>query len=163
MGRLGDWLSKRALTAVMDSGLFVPDFPRRAHFTPAQWARMTDEQKLEAHKPDKEAHERLADQSTLLRHIERLGRARYEPAVPALVQLWKDCPVPAVQHAAGKALLAIGTPVARAALESMLDAADAADNDLAILSVFDADPSRAFDRLTPYFDRDRVEAAGASM
>lgn len=164
MGRFGDWRGRRALAAIMESGLLAADFPRRAHFTHVQWARMTDEQKLESRSPEKDAHTAIAGQSTLLGHLERLARERYEPAVPTLILLWNDCPLSAIRHAAGEALLAIGTPAARAALESMLDDADyfPNDNDLAIRAVFAADPSRAFDRFAPYFDRDCVEAPGGA-
>lgn len=46
--------------------------------------------------------------------IDKLGRLRYEPAVPSLIEVWEHCPGHRAVVKAGHALMAIGTPEARA-------------------------------------------------
>ena len=95
--------------------------------------------------------------------IEQLGEARYVEAVPVLAAIWTDCSLVPVRDAAGHALRAIGTPGARAVLESLIEDADHLSVRLAVQAVFDADYRLAFDRFAPSFEAERLALPGGSV
>lgn len=76
--------------------------------------------------------------------IDKLGRLRYEPAVPSLIEVWEYCPGHTAVVKAGHALGAIGTPEARAALRAGIDDHEYIAQVLAVRTMFtDEGDSRA--------------------
>lgn len=90
-----------------------------------------------------------------------LAEARYEPAVPALCALWCSCDVEAVRGMAGRALLDIGTEEALAVLLSTLDEHGECTTAFGIEAAFRT--HGAFERLAPFFDRDRLQRVGGDV
>ena len=72
--------------------------------------------------PGLEAIERARNQVQHLRNlVDLLGRERYEPSVPILARLWKDCALQPVWVAVGHALFKIATPETMDALLSSIE------------------------------------------
>src|SRR5262245_45707611 len=102
------------LHQIESSELFAADFPRRLRYSHAEWVAIPEEEKEKVHGPASAAMERLKSvHRELADRIRELGRAGYEPAVPALARLWRDCALIPVRGAAGHALREIGSPAAR--------------------------------------------------
>ena len=154
--------AERRLRELERSEIFAPDFPKRLHLTHAQWSSLSEDERTEARLPEIVAIRRAKDRG-LVELIERIGDAAQESAVPLLARLWSDCALVPVRTAVGLALRAIGTRNARAALQSQIEDADHFSVFLAIRAVFDDDPSTAFDRLAPYFEKHRVTQPGGSV
>src|SRR5262249_40364999 len=114
--------AQRSLEEIEASILFAPDFPRRVTYAHAEYLELLKARSLGMYAPGSEATERARDQ---VRHLEDLvdllGRERYEPAVPLLARLWKDCALSPVRTAAGHALFEIATPEAMTVLMSAIE------------------------------------------
>ncbi|MCP3143813.1 HEAT repeat domain-containing protein [Pyxidicoccus xibeiensis] len=151
------------LNELRSSELFTPGFPKRAHYTRTQWALLPEEVRQAAHEPERLALARVKNVQALAGAVRELGKARYEPAVPVLAELWAHCALPLVRTAAGEALRAIGGPEARAALEAWLEDADRMSVILAIWAIFDADASAAYERFAPYFERESLRLPGGAI
>ena len=152
-------MSDQATVELENSELLSPDFPRRSGMSHAEVASNPAAYRSAA---------AIAGESALVpgilaaQAIERLGRAKHEPAVSLLIRYWSTCPIRDVWMAAGAALLAIGTPDALAALSAHLDEydPDGRISQIAVLAVFRADPARAYDRLIGHFNGARREGPG---
>ena len=83
--------------------------------------------------------------------IDLLGRERYEPAVPILARLWKDCALQPVWVAVGHALFKIATTDAMAVLLSSIEDQDSFARHMAIKAAFARGSSAAFDYLDERF------------
>jgi hypothetical protein len=153
----------RRLQELQRSEVFAADFPRRRHLTHAEWAGLSEEERLEAQSPQTAAIRRAKDYRPLVDLISDIGKARQESAVPLLAKLWSDCALVPARIATGHALRAIGNREARAALLSLIEDSDHLSVFLAVRSVFDEDPASAFDRFAPYFDKRRVGAPGGPV
>jgi hypothetical protein len=94
--------------------------------------------------------------------VRALGRARFEPAIPTLVELWKECAVEPVRIACGHALRSIGSREAREALTDTIQDADHFSVFIAVRAVFDADLVGAFEHFTPYFGEERLSQPGGA-
>jgi hypothetical protein len=132
--------SEQRLRELERSELFSPDFPRRRHLTHAQWAGLSEEQRLEARAAQTTAIRHARKAWALVDIIKEIGRARQESAVVPLAKLWSDCALEPVRIAAGHALRAIGNREGRAALEALIEDADHFSVFFAVRAVFDADP-----------------------
>src|SRR5262244_416152 len=90
--------------------LFEPDFPKRVGYTHDQWESFSKEAVIASHGPSIRAIERARGVYQHLREIVlQLGDERYEPAIPMLARLWRECAVEPVRVAAGHALFAMET------------------------------------------------------
>lgn len=150
---------ERRLRDLEGSEVFSPDFPKRRHLTHAQLADLSDEQRLEARSAETMAIARATNLRALVDLITEIGTDKQEAAVPLLAELWSGCALVPVRTAVGHALRAIGSPEARAALLSLIEDADHLSVFLAVRTVFDDDPTTAFDRFAPYFCRSTCEPA----
>jgi hypothetical protein len=145
------------------SELFSPAFPRRQRLTHEEWAALSAEERSKTLSPKLTAVRRIKNSGTLVDIVKLMGTAKYEPAVPVLSRLWKDCALMPVRYAAGHALRAIGSTHARAALAEQLEDSDDLSVFLAVRAVFDADPAAAFDQFSCYFDLRRVLRPGGRV
>jgi hypothetical protein len=143
----------RSLEELQASILFAPDFPRRVKYTHAEFLELLNAGSSEAHAPGIAAFETVGrDQDRHLRDlVDLLGRERYEPGVPILARLWKECALHNVRVAAGHALFRIATPEAMAALLSAIEDHDDFGRHMAIKAAFAYDSSAAFDSLDERF------------
>src|SRR5712672_2409178 len=114
----------RLLRKLEDSELFAPDFPKRPRFTHAQWAASGEDANRQALSAGVDAIRRVSNATELADLVRKIGDARLDRAVPALVALWSDCAVSPVRAAAGRALRTIATADARAALIALIEDAD---------------------------------------
>jgi hypothetical protein len=148
------------LRELEESVLFAPDFPKRLGYNHEQQASLSKEEALRRHEPSLAAIERASDSFGHLGGLaRRLGTARYEPAIPTLARIWRECALVPVRINAGHALFAMQTDEARSVLESMIEDSDHLSSFLGVRAVFDRDPDRAFD----YFEhRFRQAGAGSS-
>jgi hypothetical protein len=142
------------------SELFERDFPKRQHWTHAQWAVLSDKERSATHDAAIAAIHRTRDTRALQDIVAEMGKAKQADAVPVLSRLWSECALVPVRDAAGHALRAIGTPEARATLEALIEDADHLSVFLAVQAVFDTSPKLAFDRFAPYFDPRQVREPG---
>ena len=155
--------AERRLQKLERSEVFARDFPRRRLLTRAQWAGLSEDERLEAHSSQTAAIRRAKNWLAIVNLIEEIGKARQESAVPLLAKLWSDCALVPVRKAAGHALLAIGSREARAALLSLIEDSDDSSVFLAVRAVFDDSPASAFDRFAPYFEKGRVSQPGGRV
>src|SRR5215468_9668333 len=91
------------------SEIFTAALPKRPLFTNAEFALLTEEEKRRAQEVGL-VIKKVADAMRIAVNVREIGKLRYEPAVPALVDIWRTCPIIPVRVAAGHALFAIGTP-----------------------------------------------------
>jgi len=85
-----------------------------------------------------------------VQHLRNLVE-RYEPSVPILARLWKDCALQPVWVAVGHALFKIATPEAMDALLSSIEDQDWFARHIAIKAVFARGSTVAFDYLDERF------------
>jgi HEAT repeat protein len=154
---------EQRLLELKRSELLSSDFPKRQHLTHAQWACLSDEQRIESRSAQTTAIRRAQNTSVLVNVIKEISGSKQQSAVPLLATLWSDCALEPVRQAAGHALRNIGSREARTALESLIEDADHLSVFLAIQAVFDSDPATAFDRFGPYFDPQRVSQPGGNV
>lgn len=140
------------LRELQDALLEMPDFLKTRRISdPIHDAYL-------AEKPDPQQQELLKEferERRAARRMEKmlwhLGKERFEPAIPALVEIWVDGALPALQTTAAHALFAMHTDEARQALESTMDRDDRFRRFMGIKAVFDGAPDRAYDRFEPLF------------
>lgn len=132
------------LSELQDSILFEPTFPRRVSRTHEELARLSRQDLDAQDRPELRAIEVGRNSVGHLEELVRtLGAARYEPAIPTLAQLWRECALVPVRVSVGHALFAMQTEDARSALESMIEDSDHLSLFLGVRAVFDRNPSRA--------------------
>ena len=91
--------ARRSLEELQASILLASDFPKRITYTHPQYLELLKARSADLHTPGLEAIERARNQVRNLRNlIDLLGRERYEPAVPILARLWKECALQPVWH-----------------------------------------------------------------
>ena len=147
-------VARRSLEELQASILFTPSFPKRITYTRPQYLELTKARSTNMHVPALQAIERARDQVPHLWNLVNvLGRERYEPSVPALAHLWKDCALLPVWAAVGHALFKIATPEATAALVSSIEDHDPMmfAQHMALKAVFARGSSAAFDYLDERF------------
>jgi hypothetical protein len=138
--------ARRSLEELQASILFAPDFPRRITYTHAEHLELLKARSTKMYAPGLEAIERARDQWDHLRSlVDLLGRERYEPSVPILARLWKDCALQPVWVAVGHALFKIATPEAMAVLLSSIEDHDSFGRHMAIKAAFARGSNAAFD------------------
>jgi HEAT repeat protein len=123
-------------------------------------ARLTDDERSIAARAASRAIERSPNRQVLIDIVHRLGRVRYEDAVPTLAGIWRNCALVPLRTAAGHALREIGSKDARTALIDLIEDSDWFSAYMAIRAIFDTSPSTAYDALIPYFDAERVRQPG---
>jgi hypothetical protein len=153
----------RVLRTLRESVLFSDDFPKRRRFSHAEWAALSEEERGESVRPGVIAIRRLKNFRELADAVNQLGKAKHAGAVPLLAELWAKCALQPVRTAAGHALRTIGTPEARQALQNLIEDSDHLSVYLAVASVFDEDPEKAFDRLGHYFEPSRLSQPGGAV
>jgi hypothetical protein len=119
-------------------------------------------QQSEVYAADFPIRQQLTNSEELVNIVWTLAKAKYVDAVPALVQIWRLCTLMPLRTAAGHALREIGTPEARAALIATIDDADTFSIYMGIRAIFDTAPDKAYDRLIPYFDAERLRQPGGA-
>lgn len=89
-GETGDGAGARILAAVRSALIGRADLARRPRYTADEWAALTREEKKACSgigiAAVRQVPEDVYDQ------IDELGRLRYEPAVPSLIEVWEHCP-----------------------------------------------------------------------
>jgi hypothetical protein len=141
--------ARRSLEELQASILFAPDFPRRITFTHAEYLELLKARSTKMHASGIEAIKRARDQVNHLRSlVDLLGRERYQPGVPILARLWKECALTPVWVPVGHALFNIATPEAMVVLLSSIEDHDPFGRHMAIKAAFARGSSAAFD----YFD-----------
>jgi len=153
----------RLVDTLQKSDLFSADFPRRLRILHAEWAELGGEERTRVREPSSIAIRRVKNVWELVNAVDQLGKAKHTAAVPMLAELWANCALVPVRDAAGRALLAIGTPEARRALLNLIEDSDYSSAHLAVATVFDDDPAQAFDRLSHYFEPARVAQQGGTV
>lgn len=144
------------LRELQASVIFEPDFPRRTGYSHEQLASLSKEETRRRHEPGLAAIERARDSCTRLGGLARkLGTARYEPAIPTLARIWRECALAPVRADAGHALFAMRTDEARSVLESMIEDSDHLSLFLGVRAVFDRNPDRAYDYFEHRFPEPR--------
>jgi hypothetical protein len=94
--------ARQSLEELQASILFAPDFPRRVTYTHTEYLELLKARSTEMYAPGLEAIERARDQVNHLQSlIDLFRREHYEPAVPILARLWKDCALQPVWTAVG--------------------------------------------------------------
>src|SRR5215472_14063580 len=153
----------RLVDTLQKSDLFSADFPRRLRILHAEWAELGGEERTRVREPSSIAIRRVKNVWELVNAVDQLGKAKHTAAVPMLAELWANCALVPVREAAGRALLAIGTPEARRALVNLIEDSEHSSVHLAVAAVFDEDPAQAFDRLSHYFEPARVAQPGGAV
>lgn len=144
---------RKALAELEASVLFDDDFPKRSAVSDAEYKTPSNVEKSEARSPSSQAMQLAGGSTWRFESIVReLGAAKYEPAVPSLCRLWRECALLPVRAAVGHALFDIGTAEAWSALEAMIDDYDHLSQHLAIKVIFTRNSSTAYDVLSPRFD-----------
>jgi hypothetical protein len=151
------------LDTLKRSDLFSADFPRRRRHSQAEWAELAEEKHALSREPSLIAIRRVKNARDLADAVHRLGEAKHTAAVPLLAELWANCALQPVRNAAGHALRAIGTPETRRALLDLIEDSDRLSVYLAVTAVFDEDAAAAFDRLSRYFEPERVAQPGGAV
>jgi hypothetical protein len=132
------------------------DLAHRPRYTSDEWQALPP--------ADRKAYWDLATESQdripvdVFNKVRALGQLRYEPAVPTLIELWERCPNLALMGDAGRALWAIGTPEARAALRAAIDNYGWEQTDLALRTLL-TDEGDPWENLGWLFTRDRLGTA----
>lgn len=140
----------RALKQLQVSMLFDADFPRRVSYTEPQYGALMEARADNLHQPGLEAIERARTQyADLEALVATLGRERYDPAVPTLARLWRECALQPVWVKVGHALFEIATPNALEALRSLTEDHENFAQHMAFKAVFVRGSTEAFD----HFDR----------
>ena len=135
--------ARRSLEELQASILLASDFPKRITYTHPQYLELLKARSANPHTPGLEAIERVRNQVRHLRNlIDLLGRERYEPSVPILARLWKDCALQPVWVAVGHALFEIATPEATAAFLSSIEDQDSFARHMAIKRPLPVDLAR---------------------
>jgi hypothetical protein len=149
--------ASKLLRELEDSLLFAPGFPKRINTSHQQRLSLSQSEIEHSQRPKREAIERAWGTCSRLRDIVReLGLVRYEPAVPILARLWRECALEPVRTEVGHALLAMQTSAAWEALEGMIDDSDHLSVHLGVRAVFARDPLRAFDYFEPRVRDQRI-------
>jgi hypothetical protein len=149
--------ASKLLRELEDSLLFAPDFPKRINTSHEQRLSLSQSEIENRQRPQREAIERAWGTYSRLRDIVReLGRTRYEPAVPVLARLWRECALQPVRGEVGHALLAMQTADAWEALAATIDDSDHLSVHLGVRAIFARDPLRAFDYFEPLFRDQRI-------
>ena len=139
--------------------LFAPDFPKRISHSHDQSQRLSQSEIEAWRRPKLEAIERgRSTYKHLCDLVRELGKARYQPAVPALARLWHECALEPVRVVAGHALFEMGTEQAWRALDEMVEDSDHLSLYLAVKVMFARDPGKAYDAFVPYFRERRFGA-----
>lgn len=149
------------LAALRNSAVFGEDYPRRQRITHRQFAEFSNEELRDFWKIPVRAAE-LAPNALDLRFLASgLGEAKYRPAIPTLIELWKNCPLLPLREGVGWGLWELGTPEC---LQTLIETLDEHDCDyMAIVAVFTRDEKSAFDVLSPYFDPDLMSLPGGGV
>jgi hypothetical protein len=143
---------QQILRELEGSILLAPDFPRRIRVTAREFDAMSKAERVALHEISLEAMARACEHVSYLEAmVRRLGATRYEPAVPLLSRLWRECALAPVWLEAGHALLDIATPQAWDALEGALEDADSLARALAVCAMFSRDVRLAYEALAPRF------------
>ena len=148
------------LKQLQASSVFNPALPKRAVIEHAVWAKLSQEQQHARTAVGIDAIRAVPEHRAIEDLVRALGKARFEPAVPTLVSLWKECAVEPVRVACGHALRAIGSGEARDALTDTIQDADHFSVFIAVRAVFDTDPIRAFEHFAPYFREEHLARPG---
>ncbi len=152
------------LKELQASVLFSADFPKRTLMSHQKAAQLSEAEQRAHQAPGLSAIRRVESSRALEDIIRRLAKAKYEPAVPTLAQLWRECALEPVRVATGHALREIGSVAARAALKELISDADHLSVFLAVRASFDEHPASAFERLAPHFDEQLLgEPEGSSV
>lgn len=153
------------LAELVRSGLLSESMPKREVRTHAERAATNARPRIDSlprpYPPP--AIERFPNWKQLKQAAYHLGQAHYEPAVPLLTRLWRECDIPPIRDEAGFALRAIGTPEARDVLRSTIGEADHRSVQLGVGVEFDEDPLTAYDRLAKYFTEEALSAPGGEV
>jgi hypothetical protein len=150
------------LKKLQQSEVFAVDFPKRQQLTNMEWARLD--------RPNRDAAAGAAmarmpnrkDREELIDIVRTLAKAKYVEAVRTFAQIWRQCALIPLRTAAGHALRDIGTSEALAALIATIDDADWFSVYMGIRAIFDAAPDKAYNRLIPYFDAERLREPGGT-
>jgi len=142
------------LRAVRGSVLLTGELGVRPRMTLERWLSLSDAERSATWDVGISAVRRV-DHVAWRERIDALAEARYEPAVPTLIELWERCPVHPVLVGVGHALFEIGTVEARAVLADGLDDHEYFQRFLALRVVF-TDVAPAWERLAGLFTAERL-------
>jgi hypothetical protein len=151
------------LDTLQKSEVFAADFPKRTRLTHAELSQLPEEEHHKLHQPGLDAIRRVKNSRMLADIARQLGAAKYEPAIPTLAAIWRECGLVPLRNAAGHALRQIGTPEARAVLVELIEDSNHLSVFMAVRAIFDAAPMEAFDKLLRYFDAELVRQRGGAV
>jgi hypothetical protein len=160
---MGNDQLNRLLGTLKEWVLFSEDFPRRWRLSQEEWARLGEDGRGRSHEPSLFAIRRATNTWELVDVVNQLGKSKHSAAVPLLADLWANSALQPLRNAAGHALRGIGTPQARQALLDLIDDSDNLSVYLAVATVFDDNPAKAFDFFSHYFERSRVAQPGGAV
>ncbi|MEU4156399.1 hypothetical protein [Actinoplanes sp. NPDC026670] len=145
----------RVLESLLGALARWPDLGSRTRLDIEQWNNLTAHE-VKAYQDKSIAAIRAVDDwRAVTDQIRELGRLRYEPAVPALIELWERCLVQPVTVAAAHALFGIGTAEARDALRHGIHDHDHLGRFMAVKVMF-TDDGTAWDNLGHLFSGERL-------
>ena len=140
----------RVLEALLGALAAWPDLGSRARFSIEQWSSLTAGE-AKAYQDVSIAAVRGVDGGQAVAdQIRELGRLGYEPAVPALIGLWEQCPIHPIAVAAAHALFGIGTAEARDVLRKGIHDHDHLGRFMALKVMF-TDEGTAWDNVSHLF------------
>lgn len=152
----------RVLESVLDALAAWPDFASRARVSIEQWSSLTAHEAKAYQDASISAVRSVADWRAVADQIRVLGRLRYEPAVPALIGLWEQCPIQPIAAAAAHALFGIGTAEARDVLRKGIHDHEHLGRFLALKVMF-TDDGTAWDNVGHLFTDECLEAPAGQI
>jgi hypothetical protein len=148
----------RLLKALRAALIGRSDLPYRLRSTGAEREALAGEQRKSFYELGLQQTESVLEEVS--GQVEALGQLRYEPAVPTLLELWEHDLGPWGVANVGPALLAIGTPRARAAVRARIDDEDRSVRTRAIEALLTGErgawDTSAWDTMSWLFTRERL-------
>jgi hypothetical protein len=126
------------------------DLRSRARVSIEQWSSFTAAEAKAYQDVGIAAVRGVAGWRAVADQVGALGRLRYEPAVPTLIELWEECPVQPVATAAAHALFELGTSEARGVLRKGIHDHDHLGRFMALKVMF-TDEGTAWDNVSHLF------------
>ncbi|HEY1699493.1 MAG TPA: HEAT repeat domain-containing protein [Trebonia sp.] len=143
----------RILRALRAALIGRSDLPYRLRPADAEREALTGEQRRSFYELGLQHAESVLEEVS--DQVEALGQLRYKPAVPTLLELWEHDPGPWDVGNVGAALLAIGTPQARAAVRARIDDEDRSVRTRTIAALLTGE-SGAWDTMSWLFTPERL-------
>lgn len=142
------------LATLKASEIFAEDYPR---LRPEGSAELSGEARRKWYEIIRNANVEVKNRWVLMDIVIQLGKSKYPPAVPVLIELWNTCVIDQIRTASGQALRENGTPEAHQVLKNGIDSTDYDKVERAVQIMFEENPMGSFDRFAEFFEPDRIQ------